>query len=712
MKKNMRRFLLFCLIFLMLFAAGSLWAYQYRITLAHKAIDYVSKELGFEENRLKISKLHMAGAEINDIWLGPDLSLASLRVGYSLSGLLKGEIDQVYIEGLSVDISTPNKDALGKIQNLMGGSDQTTSPAMSRLPEIIITEMRIYGQNQGVNLVFTVNGKLHPDTSGTFSAKGKARYESILMDDVSLSATLIEQAKTVSINLQSAALRDQNTPALFTPLKLLGTLTYQEDEIDLSAQIQDQAERMSVNMNGSGNLINKSAQLKFTIPEFIFSKDGFQPGDLSALAALPYPLNSRLSMTGNVLWKEDTPTVHADIKFKDTQINFDQPDLSRLKMAGTLRVDALPLAKQAAFSIKNLKVLHSATPALFNPLHVETQGKLKDNQITGEITTFLDTKAKQKILMIKASHDLNHETGQALISTPDLTFSPTGLSLSLFTPLLEAVQKTTGKIHLTSPLSWDKGVLTSKAVVQLSDLSLQTNTVSLNQINSELSFSNLNPLQTKELQTIDLESLSSGVTLYNPHLVFRIKNAQALIQEFNASFIGGRISINDFRLNSEAKQHDVTLNLAHLDLEKLFNLIELDGLAGTGHVTGKIPLTISGENIVITDGTLTSDAPGTLYFNSEKATQALAGAGDQVDLLLRVLSDFHYEKLSLKINREPSNNAIVNLHIEGKNPAVMDSRPFNLNINLEGNVDPLLKTIMEGYRLSERAIQDTVGERH
>ncbi|NVJ93836.1 MAG: YdbH domain-containing protein [Methylocystaceae bacterium] len=705
----MRRFLLFCLIFLMLFAAGSLWAYQYRITLAHKAIDYVSKELGFEENRLKISKLHMAGAEINDIWLGPDLSLATLRVGYSLSGLLKGEIDQVFIEGLSVDISNPNKDALGKIQNLMGGSDQTTSPAMPRLPEIIITDMHIYGQNQGVNLDFTVNGKVHPDSSGIFSANGKARYESMLMDDVSLSATLIEQAKTVSINLQSATLQDQNTPALFAPLKLLGALTYQENKIDLSAHIQDQGERLNINMKGTGDLINRSAQLKFTIPEFKFSKDGFQPGDLSALAALPYPLNSRLSVTGDALWKDNTPTVHADIDFKDMQVDFDQPDLSRLKMEGTVRLDALPLTQQAMFSIQNLKVQQ---PALFNPLHVEAQGKLKDNQITGEMTTFLDTKTKQKVLTIKASHDLNHETGQALISTPDLTFSQTGLSLSLFTPLLEAVQKTTGKIHLTSPLSWDKGGLTSKAVVQLSDLSLQTNTVSLNQINSNLSFSNLNPLQTKKSQTIDLESLSSGVTLYNPHLVFRLKNAQALIEEFNASFIGGRISVKDFLLNPEAKQHDVTLNLAHLDLEKLFNLIQLDGLDGTGHVTGKIPLTISGENIVITNGTLISDAPGTLYFNSEKASQALAGAGDQVDLLLRVLSDFHYEKLSLKINREPSNNAIVNLHIEGKNPAVMDSRPFNLNINLEGNIDPLLKTIMEGYRLSERAIQDTVGERH
>jgi dicarboxylate transporter DctA-like protein len=709
MTKNMRRFLLFCLIFLMLFAAGSLWAYQYRITLAHKAIDYVSRELGFEEKRLKISKLHMAGAEINDIWLGPDLSLATLRVGYSLSGLLKGEIDQVFIEGLSVDINNPNKNALGKIQNLMGGSDQPSSPAMPRLPEIILTDMHIYGQNQGVNLDFIVNGKVHPDVSGTFSAKGNAHYESMMMDDVSLSATLMEQAKTVSINLQSATLHDQNTPALFAPLKLLGTLTYQENKIDLSAQIQDQGERLNINMAGTGDLINRSAQLKFTIPEFKFSKDGFQPSDLSALAALPYPLNSRLSVTGDALWKDNTPTVHADIDFKDTQVDFDQPDLSRLKMEGTLRLEALPLTQQAMFSIQNLKVQQ---PALFNPLHVEAQGKLKDNQITGEITTFLDTKAKQKVLTINASHNLSHDTGHALISTPDLTFSPTGLSLSSFTPLLEAVQKTTGKIHLTSPLSWDKGGFTSKAVVQLSDLSLQTNTVSLNQINSNLSFSNLNPLQTKKSQTIDLESLSSGITLNNPHLVFHIKNAQALIEEFNASFIGGRISVKDFLLNPEATQHDVTLNLAHLDLEKLFNLIELDGLDGTGHVTGKIPLTISGENIVISNGTLTSDAQGTLYFNSEKASQALAGAGDQVDLLLRVLSDFHYEKLSLTINREPSNNAIVNLHIEGKNPAVMDSRPFNLNINLEGNIDPLLKTIMEGYRLSERAIQDTVGERH
>ena len=182
-----------------------------------------------------------------------------------------------------------------------------------------------------------------------------------------------------------------------------------------------------------------------------------------------------------------------------------------------------------------------------------------------------------------------------------------------------------------------------------------------------------------------------------------------MFKKFHSSLIGGQISIDNFIIDPKAKKHDLTVHVSKLDLEELFTLLELDGVAGTGHLTGKIPVSLENNDLVIRNAKLATDTPGVLQFRSEKAKQALGGAGEQVDLLLRVLSNFHYNKLSLIINRKLSHNAIVNLRIDGKNPDVMESRPFNLNINLEGNIDKLIAVVLEGYRLSDKAIRSTVG---
>jgi len=323
-------------------------------------------------------------------------------------------------------------------------------------------------------------------------------------------------------------------------------------------------------------------------------------------------------------------------------------------------------------------------------------------------TTVLDTASQHKLAEASGFHNLKRGTGEVYLKTPTLVFSKQNLSPKIISPRLSVLQETTGQMSLSSQLQWDASNLKSKGSINLSDLSVATDTIAVKKINTDLSLSNLWPLATRKPQQIKISNISSGLDLKNPEITFSLKGTSVLIHKFIAQFIGGNIQIDNVTLNPEKKQHALTLNLSHLNLERLFNLIELEGVTGTGQMTGKLPLILSKDDIIITDGILVSDKPGVLQFRSEKAKQALGGAGEQVDLLLRVLSNFHYKKLSLKINRQKSHNAVVNLHIEGNNPTVMDARPFNLNINLEGNIDRLLETVLEGYRLSDRAIRDTV----
>jgi hypothetical protein len=49
------------------------------------------------------------------------------------------------------------------------------------------------------------------------------------------------------------------------------------------------------------------------------------------------------------------------------------------------------------------------------------------------------------------------------------------------------------------------------------------------------------------------------------------------------------------------------------------------------------------------------------------------------------------------------------LRLGGHNPAVLDSHPFDINVNLVTNLDRILDALAEWYRLSGQALGDIVG---
>jgi hypothetical protein len=145
-------------------------------------------------------------------------------------------------------------------------------------------------------------------------------------------------------------------------------------------------------------------------------------------------------------------------------------------------------------------------------------------------------------------------------------------------------------------------------------------------------------------------------------------------------------------------------------LERLLELFALEGVAGSGTVSGRIPLIIDDERVRVEDALLAADGDGVLRFRSAAARRVLDAGGEQAQLLLQVLEDFHYQVLSLAIDHGDG-DAVMRLSTKGHNPAVKDGHPFVLNINLSGNLEQLLGVVLEGYRLSDRAIRATVGGR-
>ncbi len=695
-------------LILVLPIAGGMVLYHQRIAFADWAIAEARQEFGFPDATVTVEKIELDGARFSNIWLGPDLRIASIDMAFFLTDILNGDMGQVTVEGLKVDISHPDDGALGKLRGMAQG-DQTQDSSPPPLPEIRIRNMTVVGDVDDLNLSAHLDGQISADLSARFTTNGEGRFRDFRIKDIVLDTEFSEELGDISFRLEKARFQHQSDPPIIVPIHLSAMGSLKQNDLEFSLKLKDEGKHVSVDLTGAADIKAPSMTAKLFLSEVTFLPSGLQPNYFSPLATSPIPLDTTISAQADITWKDQNLGITGDLMVKEFKTGLTPTSPRDIHAKGKVSFDLLPLVQQARLKVPNLHIRHTAKSPLFNPLIVTGRADLKDNTVTYRTQTKLAGGTQQKLADVQGTHHLKTAKGFAKVQTPKLAFAPKKLQPSDFSPTLSILQSVTGQVSAQSHIRWNGNKIDTSGKINLTNLDLQSDTLSVKGINTNLTLSNLWPPRSKKPQRIEFKEISAGLGLAQPRLLFSLREDSVFVHEFKGQFIDGEISLENVLADPNAKTHDLTLKLAHLDLEKLFSLIELDGLAGNGKVTGKIPLSIQGNTVLVRNGFLESDQPGVLQFNSKKAQQALAGGGEQVELLLKVLSNFHYEYLSLKVNREASRNAIVNLHIEGKNPNVMNARPFNLNINLEGNVDRLLETVMEGYRLSDRAIRATLG---
>jgi len=730
-------------------------AYQNRLTAGQWALGEAVRYFGFAETRFTLSRLETDGATLDDIRLGPDVRIGRTEISYTLKNLIRGRIGRVTASDLDLDISQPDQGFLGKIRKFTtAGTSKTPTGPPQHLPTISLKDMRIHGGIENAVLELTINADLNPDLSGNFSAVGTTSYQlpgrRLRVGNLSVSGQLDSGGSAVRLALESGDITDDAPANWFPPLGVSGKGTYSDTKTDFSLVLNDHKKRFSASLTGHANIAARSATASITLPVITFSEGGLQPDDLTALARLPVPVNASVGGTAEVTWRQGEPEVKTDIRISGGGLAFEETSVKglqaritanwptvdqrakisvhiphavvrhggrpfRLKsVAATVRLD--PATGRLTWALPLLRLRHMAAKPLFSPLRLRGRGDFTNGHLGFELSAFLDKpELAHKLLTVTGHHDLADARGQATLIIPDLAFAPGSLEPADIAASLDLSQKVTGRISGHSAVSWIGSKITTSGGVKISDLTIATDTLSVDKINADLRLSSLWPPRTASPQTIHAERISSAITFETPNIRFSIpetadsKSPILLIHKLEAGFIGGNLSISNMRADPGADTHHFTLDLSHLDLAQVFALIELEGISGTGQLSGKIPLSITNDDIVVTDGLLSSDAPGVLRFRSDQAKQALAGGGEQVELLLRVLNDFRYEKLALTLGRESSGSTHLGLHLGGHNPAVMKGHAFNLNINVEGNVDRLLETLMEGYRLSDRALRATVG---
>ena len=172
-------------------------------------------------------------------------------------------------------------------------------------------------------------------------------------------------------------------------------------------------------------------------------------------------------------------------------------------------------------------------------------------------------------------------------------------------------------------------------------------------------------------------------------------------------FAGGRIVTSPFTIDPKRPDVETTIAFQRIDLTEFFKLVGVDGLGGSGHLDGQIPLRIARGNTVIRDGKLTAAEPGVLRLRRDVLPKQITDAGESMTLVLQVLEDFHYDTLVIDLAGNPTGDASVVLRLKGNNPAVLDGRAFNLNISLQSNFDRLVDLALRSMAAARELLRRT-----
>ena len=172
---------------------------------------------------------------------------------------------------------------------------------------------------------------------------------------------------------------------------------------------------------------------------------------------------------------------------------------------------------------------------------------------------------------------------------------------------------------------------------------------------------------------------------------------------FKASLLKGRVTGKRMRIDLNRRRHDFTLALHQIDIAEVVRLHGFEGLNATGKVSGTLPVRLDSKGVSVRKGRIRADTPGgTINYVPGEKGEAVKSASVKSEVLLNLLSDFHYDMLDAETDYKSDGQLLMKMQLKGKSPQQYKERPVHLNLALDQNILSLLKSLRSANGLNER----------
>lgn len=295
------------------------------------------------------------------------------------------------------------------------------------------------------------------------------------------------------------------------------------------------------------------------------------------------------------------------------------------------------------------------------------------------------------------THDIVKNNGKLNINMPPVTLREGILDLKTIFPVsAQYVENVTGTVGLSARLGWskpkNKWALTSAGQIFLKDVSGNVSGNPIQGVNAVVNLDSLLPLTLTE-QKIAVGAVNVGLPLGSGLVVVSLDAKKHFtLHQAEWSLAGGSIASSPFSiaLNGDLNAQ-ATLTARDLQLAELFQIAPLDGLSATGTVDGVLPLEIHKGEIMLKNGVLESKGSGKINYSPQEIPAFLRDNSQQVVDLRVALKAFEFESLKLTLDGTLGKGQKVGLSAKGKNPEFYDGYPVNINLNVEGPLENILR---------------------
>lgn len=311
---------------------------------------------------------------------------------------------------------------------------------------------------------------------------------------------------------------------------------------------------------------------------------------------------------------------------------------------------------------------------------------------------------------VKGSHDLDTSRGLASVDAAPVSFRPGGVQPgALFPAAAGTMSEVTGTLSLTGGLRWQAGSVSPELTARLAGIGFVTPAARFDGMTGAITFTSLLPPATPPGQRltgrVEAAGLPPGEVSVRFHL---LPSAVLVVEEASLGFADGTIAVSGLAVDPAAPAFETVLRIENIDLAEVFDLIGVEGLSGSGRLKGTIPLQFTGGGLRIADAVLNAGGPGVLRFKGDEVPKAIRDAGEYAQLTLDALRNFHYESLSLEIDKSAAGEGTIMARLHGHNPDILEGRPFIFNIRLESDFDRLSALVLDGMTAAQALLRRAV----
>jgi hypothetical protein len=631
--------------------------------VARSLIEAQLRSLGLEEVGHEVERFGPNDFGVRDFRIGGDRGLFIDRVdaSYSLASLLAGRLDELHVSGVRL------RGALEDGRFTFGALD----PALEREGGSGDAPIALPARNITIEDVEIALAT--PD--GPFDGKLAGALREL--DDGRISADLTASARHPRF-VGDATLDVAGGPEAIAGE---GSLTLRLEQADAAEDAPDAA-RVALAAAISGT--RERVELSLRPVPFRYAPDTGETtlhaeGELPATAIvlpLPFgsaPLELRSVETGGHITFSGLELSVADLSFETT-----------LDTGSWLPTGEIAIARLADLQ----------QPARIAP--VALTGTVETTPDAAGVD--FDLRASEPggdfAFSLRGRHDRETGIGEARIDGEPFEFAAGGLQPGRVSPLLDAaIKSASGTLDLEGVLAWSRdSPLRAEVELVAHDLDIETDQGDFERVNTAIRLDGPSPWSTPPGQLISIARVDIGLELTNGVAALRLlPDGRIDLESAEWSLADGTIRTRGV-IDLDAPAQTLVLELRNLDLAKLLEFADLDGLSGSGRVSGRIPVVRRGSTLEIKGGKLAgTDDGGWVRYASGTSGAGSARSTEDVNVAFKALENFQYDIIEAGLDGDTEGPVTLSVRLVGANPDFLEGHPIDFTLKVESHLVDLLR---------------------